>query len=143
FSNDNDAMHPPTHISKEEVDMDKLTFTPATNNADERPDPAQPGMQTPGLDQVPPSGPTTDERENSLPTQQSSIDDGSCPRCGHDERTSSMVATDTTYHECYRCGNSWETKEDVEGFEAGADLRWVLGSDEDEEDLSPRSAGMA
>lgn len=139
YSNDPDALAATVPISKEEADIEKLTFIPSDGgpqDADDRNDQAPDGS-TPGYQQVPPSGQTTDEHDNSYPGIQSSvqdipepIDDDTCPACGSLHTQSSMSSPTTVMHDCFRCGKVWETVDEWEGKTAsGADLSWVMTDD--------------
>lgn len=131
-----------TPISKEDADLQQLTFEPVEQSADDRNNEPPPGSQAPGHEQVPPSGQTTDEQAASTPemSAQSSVEND-CPRCGHREFTSAMITPEATEHNCFFCGNDWVTEEKPLEHAAGIDLSW-LNEDDDEEDLSPRRAGM-
>lgn len=134
-----------TPISKEDMEINKLSFEPVSQTADDRNNEPPPGSQAPGLEQVPPSGQTTDEEANRQPdmaAQSSVAVDPDCPRCGHREFTSSMITPDSTEHECFFCAHSWVTEEQGAEHQAGIDLEW-LKEDDDAEDLSPRRADMA
>ena len=131
-----------TPISKEDAELQKLTFEPVEQSADDRNNEPPPGSAAPGHEQVPPSGQTTDEQAASTPemSAQSSVEND-CPRCGHREFTSAMITPEATEHNCFFCGNDWVTEEKPLEHAAGIDLSW-LNEDDDEEDLSPRRAGM-
>lgn len=132
-------------ISKQDMEMQELTFEPLAQDADGRNNEPPPGSQTPGDNTVPPSGQTTDERANSeLPTPQSSVQDDACPHCGHNEHTSAMINPEATEHNCFRCGHDWVT-EDQDGrqVEAGIDLSWLKEDDGAEDFLAHRREGMA
>jgi DNA-directed RNA polymerase subunit M/transcription elongation factor TFIIS len=59
-------------------------------------------------------------------------DDDNCPRCASEHITSSMSSPTTSFHECYRCGHGWETREEEYGDRvASVDLSWL------NEDTSP------
>lgn len=211
FSNDPNALAASDTITKEEAQMENLTFTPSAENADQRGE-SPPGAQTPGDQQIPPSGQTTDEiansqqmsssvqkhapmsehdqyfggssgsaekalsamkkeygedkgesvfyalvnkRKKSMVTEadirqaefiaaqaqgtdnvlhslndipEPEIDDH-CPKCGHMTIESSMSSPTTMMHECFRCSNVWETKEDPYDYDGGgAGRSWVLDS---------------
>lgn len=101
-----------TPISKEDMQLQQLSFEPANQTADDQNNEPPPGSQAPGLAQVPPSGQTTDEQAASEPQMaaHSSVDND-CPRCGHREFTSSMITPESTEHSCFRCGHDWVTEE--------------------------------
>jgi DNA-directed RNA polymerase subunit RPC12/RpoP len=141
-----------TSISKEEQELQQLTFEPVNQTADDQNNEPPPGSQAPGYAQVPPSGQTTDEQAASEPQMaaQSSVDPD-CPRCGHREFTSSMITSEATEHSCFRCGHDWVTEEKDEYSHLGVAQReeWTnpaaewLNEDDNAEDLSPRRADMA
>lgn len=132
-------------ISKQDMEMQHLSFEPVNETVDDRNNEPPTGSQAPGFGQVPPSGQTTDERANSEPEMlaQSHVEnDPDCPRCGHREFTSSMINPESTEHNCFRCGHDWVTEEKPMEYQAGVDLSW-LNEDDDAEDLSPRQMGMS
>ncbi len=144
YGNDSNTLKSSVPISKEDMEMQELTFEPLAQNADDRNNEPPPGSQTPGEEQVPPSGQTTDERANSeLQPSQASVDDDSCPRCGHNEHTSSMINPDATEHDCFRCGHNWVTEEKGGRAEAGVDIGWVMEDDDAEDFLGARRQSMA
>lgn len=128
-------------ISKEEMEMEQLTFEPANQNADDQQEQPVQG-QTPGYEQVPPSGQTTDEHDQSFPQVSSVQDDDRCPRCGHNDHYSSMSGPEIEMHECYRCGHAWETRDEPISKEAGVDLSYLFEDDDAEDFLGPRRASM-
>jgi hypothetical protein len=139
-----------TPISKQDMEMQQLSFQPVNQTADDRNNEPPPGSQAPGLAQVPPSGQTTDEHSAQEPEMMAhSSVDPDCPRCGHMEYTSSMITPEATEHSCFRCGHDWvtEEKDDTQiGVGQGEDwsnpsAEW-LREDDNAEDLSPRQAGM-
>lgn len=132
-----------TPLSRQDMEMQHISFEPVGQNADEQNNEPPPGSAAPGHAQVPPSGQTTDEQAASEPQMaaQSSVDPD-CPRCGHREFTSSMITPEATEHSCFRCGHDWVTEEKGLEREAGIDLEW-LNEDDDADDLSPRRTEMA
>lgn len=132
-----------TPISRQDMELQKLSFEPINQTADDQNNEPPPGTQAPGHAQVPPSGQTTDEQAASEPQMaaQSSVDPD-CPRCGHREFTSAMITAEATEHNCFYCGHDWVTEEKGLEHEAGVDLEW-LNDDDDADDLSPRRTQMA
>lgn len=132
-----------TNISKEEMETHQLEFRPLGPGT-EREEP--PVGTAPGHEHMPPSGQTTDE-ENSLPVH-ASVDDDSCPKCGHNESREEMSAPDTLMHECFRCSKVWETKEAMVGIDVNSAQRdWVMensgpGSDDFFEEYERRRMGV-
>jgi hypothetical protein len=138
-----------TPISKQDMEMQQLSFEPVNQTADDQNNEPPPGSQAPGLAQVPPSGQTTDEHAGSEPEMMAhSSVDPDCPRCGHREFTSAMITAEATEHSCFRCGHDWVTEEKVEKFGSGQGEDWTnpsadwLNEDDNADDLSPRHAGM-
>lgn len=131
-----------TPISKQDMELQELSFEPVNRTADDQNNEPPPGSAAPGHAQVPPSGQTTDEQSASEPQMaaQSSVDPD-CPRCGHREFTSSMITAEATEHSCFRCGHDWVTEEKGLEREAGIDLEWI-NEDDSADDLSPRRAEM-
>lgn len=133
-----------TPISKEDAELQQLTFEPVDQTADDRNNEPPPGSQAPGYAQVPPSGQTTDEIDAQQPdmsAHSSVAHDPDCPRCGQREFTSSMISPEAIEHNCFRCGHDWVTEEKPMEHAGGVDLEW-LNEDDDAEDLSPRRMGM-
>src|SRR5208282_2715732 len=90
FAND-PSQHDPgtltssTPISKEDADLQQLSFEPVQQTADDQNNEPPPGSAAPGNAQVPPSGQTTDEQAASEPqmaTHSRVEHDPDCPRCG-------------------------------------------------------------
>lgn len=56
-----------------------------------------------------------------------------CPVCTSSHITSSMSSPTNEFHECYRCGNSWETR--TASVEAGPDATrdWLMADDPDDD----------
>jgi hypothetical protein len=151
FAND-PSQHDPnsltssTPISKEDADLQQLSFEPVQQTADDRNNEPPPGSAAPGNAQVPPSGQTTDEQAASEPqmaTHSRVEHDPDCPRCGHMEYTSSMISAEATEHNCFRCGHDWVTEEEGMEHQAGVDLSYLMEDEDAEDFLSPRRADMA
>ncbi len=133
-----------TPISKEDADLQQLSFEPVNQTADDQNNEPPPGSAAPGNAQVPPSGQTTDEQASSEPQMatHSSVE-SDCPRCGRMEVTSSMITPEATEHECFRCGHTWVTEEEPMEFTAGVDLSYLMEDEDAEDFLTPRRADMA
>jgi transposase-like protein len=137
-----------TPISKEDMELQELTFEPAAQSQEDRGNEPPPGEQAPGL---PPVRPTTDEQTAREPAMAHVEDplpgDELCPKCGSFEHTSSMISAEATEHDCYYCGHVWVTEEKTAGphMEDGEwvnpTAQWLL-EDDDAEDFSPRQRGM-
>lgn len=142
---DSDTMGYEYEISKQEAEMDGLTFEPAGNDehATDFSD-VRNNVQDVTGPNTEPQAPRTQlaaglnesveiEKEASL----------SCPECGESHRISSAMSSPTTIlHDCYRCANIWETQEKDEGREASVDLSWLNEDNNplDMGDLQPRMA---
>lgn len=157
FAND-PSQHDPgtltssTPISKEDADLQQLSFEPVNQTADDQNNEPPPGTAAPGTPQIPPSGQTTDEHSAQEPNLAHVKHDSDCPRCGRMEFTSSMISPEATEHNCFRCGHDWVTEERPDEHLGGTAQRenWTnpsaewLNEDEDAEDfLTPRRADMA
>lgn len=123
-----DQNTPDFHIKPDQLRTGKYTLEHTGVVQDS---PEQPLGGMPGLEQIPQSGPTTDEATNSYPNQGtlSSVKpedyDDLCHKCGCDWITHTASSETTTMHECARCGSAWETKDEWEGRQANADLNWL------------------
>jgi hypothetical protein len=122
---------PDFKVNRQEAQLEHYTFVPTRegegiDNRGELP----PG--TPGLEQVPPSGQTTDQHQDSYPnTSVSHVeDDPPCTKCGASMVDHTMSAADTIMHECVKCAHVWETHDQFEGREAGVDLAWLMHDDD-------------
>lgn len=142
-----------TPLSRQEMEMQHISFEPVGQTADDQNNEPPPGSSAPGHEQVPPSGQTTDEQAASQPEMaaQSSVQDDDCPRCGHHEFTSSMITPEAKEHNCFRCGHDWVTEEKDDYSHLGVAQReeWTnsaadwLNEDDNADDLTPRRAEMA
>ena len=139
-----------TPISKEDADLQQLSFEPVNQTADDRNNEPPPGSAAPGYAQVPPSGQTTDEQMAQEPQMMHARveHDPDCPRCGSFEFTSSMITPEATEHSCFRCGHDWVVEEKDERLGVAQREGWTnpsadwLNEDEDAEDFSQRSHDM-
>lgn len=141
FANDPNSLQHQISLTKEEIDLQGITFKPAVDET-QAPESQEgpPGTAAPG--QVPPMQ-TTDEHENSFPNMSSvrSVaeveeppDPDTCPKCGHHVITSSMSGPETIMNECYRCTHAWETRDAMEGVEEDLEKRsWLMNNDEDDD----------
>lgn len=139
--NDPNTLEASHTVTREEMQMQNLTFSPVQQNADQQNPEPPPGQAAPGLPQVPPSGQTTDEIANSFPAHSnvtSNLDDiaeppdvDHCPKCGHRHFESSMSSETTIMNSCYnpKCGHVWEVKDEPMGYEAGVSNRDWLNED--------------
>jgi ssDNA-binding Zn-finger/Zn-ribbon topoisomerase 1 len=133
-----DELSAPVHISKEEHDMEGLSFVPLDGGQG----PGDSQASQPLDQQVPPTtgAPEGGQREPALSHVGASADvdedqyeeeDGRCPKCSHTHVASSMSSPETEYHECYRCGNAWETRASSFERESSVDLSWLNESNDD------------
>jgi DNA-directed RNA polymerase subunit RPC12/RpoP len=125
----NDESQPLTYqheITKEEADLEGLSFTPGSGDSDA-------GEQS--LDQYADSSqaPVNTEAQpapsTSYPSTASSVESGlsgdMCPRCAGTHISSELSSPTTNYHECFKCGHSWETKEEDYIDENTASREWI------------------
>jgi DNA-directed RNA polymerase subunit M/transcription elongation factor TFIIS len=101
-------------VSRKEADLEQLTFVPSDGQQD---DPAAED-DTPVNTQVQPT---------PQPQMHSHVEpqDDNCPKCSSTHLTSSMSSPDTEFHECYKCGHGWETRDSFAGREASS-AAWLL-----------------
>ena len=141
-----------TPISKEDMELQELTFEPVAKSQEDRGNEPPPGEQAPGM---PPVRPTTDEQTAREPAM-AHVAEGVCPKCGSVEHTAAMISPEEgvygTEYDCYYCGHVWVTEERDDPRLAGLVREgedWVnpnaewLREDDDAEDLSPRALGMS
>lgn len=114
YGNDDSGNEPLTYrheIPREDLELQKLTFEPSGA------DPHEDSQQTDATDQTPgqpltstepqPTNPTTDQHIGSTEEP----DDTGCPKCASEDLNTHMSSATTSFHECFRCGHGWETKE--------------------------------
>jgi hypothetical protein len=58
--------------------------------------------------------------------------ESSCRKCASTMIDHEMFSADKTMHQCVRCGNAWETKDEYAGREAGVDLAWLVADDDED-----------
>lgn len=141
YSNGQDDGSQAFDISRHEAQLEHYEFVAQGDqeqNIDDRN--TEPPAGTPGLEQVPPSGPTTDQVADSYPnTALSHVEpdeDPSCMKCGSTTVDHGMVSPTRHSHDCVRCGHYWETADEFQGRSSGVDLSWVLGSNLPEDDFN-------
>jgi RimJ/RimL family protein N-acetyltransferase len=136
---DSDTMGYSYEISKEEAEMDELTFEPAGDDESATTDFSDARNNVQDV-----TGPNTEPQAPR--TQFSSLNEAAveedarpvCPNCGEGRRISSSMSSPTTIeHDCYRCAHIWETTEELEEHTAGVDLSWI------NEDDAPWDEGFA
>lgn len=117
-----------THdISREEVQTEGITFVPIND-----------GTEVPEQE---PSQMDDAQRVNTEPTPsvqtpmvQQHAHVNQCSNCGELQGiTSSMSSPTTYYHECFRCGNGWETRETSVESDDNLDSRSWLNEDDDDD----------
>jgi DNA-directed RNA polymerase subunit M/transcription elongation factor TFIIS len=52
--------------------------------------------------------------------------DDSCPKCGSDHASTHMSSATTEFHECFRCGHGWETREEDYHTAGAIGAEWIL-----------------
>jgi ssDNA-binding Zn-finger/Zn-ribbon topoisomerase 1 len=76
---------------------------------------------------------TVNKKKHSTVEEPEPVDDGRCPNCTSSHTSSIMSSPTTEYHDCYRCGNSWETRVADISVEDGADQRaWLMQDGDDD-----------
>lgn len=61
-----------------------------------------------------------------LPVRERESQEDLCPKCASQHVSSELSSATTSFHECFRCGHGWETKEEDFFVEGGIDRDWVL-----------------
>lgn len=124
---------PTFEIHANQMAQGKYTFQPSQSLAQDQPEPPLGGM--PGMEQIPESGPTTDEMVNSYPNEGTTshvagdvLTEDLCHKCGCDWITHTASSPSTTMHECASCLTAWETKDEFEGRQSNYDLSWIRES---------------
>ncbi len=117
-------------ITKREADIESLTFVPRDGSQEPIPEQAQ-------QDPTAPPAPVNTQTEEvpNVPRQLSHVEaaaeeeipdpDEFCPRCASNHFTSSMSSATTMFHECYKCANTWETKEEDYIDHNTASREWI------------------
>lgn len=54
------------------------------------------------------------------------VNDDSCPKCGSEHASSHMSSATTEFHECFRCGHGWETREEDFSTQGARGAEWIL-----------------
>lgn len=117
-------------IPLQEAQMDGLTFTPSDESADTVEDYADQTTQAP-VNTEPVASPNTADTPQAVRSHveddEDEPDDSVCSKCSGTHIASSMSSPETMFHECYRCGNTWETRESSYGSREGsATAAWLL-----------------
>lgn len=133
----NDTLSYTYEISREEFDMDGLSFEPESDS--QAPD----GFsdQQNNVQDVPPApAPQSQQVQTSSLNAESGV--LSCPECGNSHHiVSSMTSPTTVEYDCYRCAHTWEVKDEDESVTAGLQARsWLQEDDSFDDDwLMPQS----
>lgn len=113
-------------ISKEEVDLQQLTFEPSDGDSDageQNLDEYANSNQAPVFTEPQPA-PSPEVRASNY----EDLPEDMCPRCANEHVSSELSSPTTSYHECYRCGHAWETKEEDFVDENTANRSWIMES---------------
>lgn len=113
-------------ISKEEADLQQLTFEPSDGDSDageQDLDEYANSNQAPVFTE-PQSAPSPEVRASNY----EDLPDDMCPRCANEHVSSELSSPTTSFHECYRCGHAWETKEEDFVDENTANRSWIMES---------------
>lgn len=110
-------------ITKDEAQLEGLTFIPQDGQHEDAngPENGQPDTSEAPVNTEP--TPASHQHETRASVE---ADEEKCPKCSSEHVTSSMSSSTTSFHECYRCGNSWETKEDDYSTDGSKVAAWVL-----------------
>jgi hypothetical protein len=125
FSPDPAHQHQPYQheVTREEVELEGLTFVPKDGQHENAngPENGQPDTSEAPVNTE--LAPVSEQHETRASVQ---VDDDVCPKCSSEHVTSSMSSSTTSFHECYRCGNAWETKEDDYSTDGSKAAAWIL-----------------
>jgi hypothetical protein len=118
-------------IPREEVDLEQLTFVPSDGNSqageqslEEYQQREQAPVNTEPVDQPHIDPRTTSAKEE--PEEQPELRDDVCPTCMSTHVASQLSSPTTSFHECYKCGAAWETKEEDYIDENTANRQWLM-----------------
>jgi DNA-directed RNA polymerase subunit RPC12/RpoP len=114
-------------ITKEEADLEGLTFVPSdgdSNAGEQNLDQYADSSQAP-VNTEPTPRPTSSVKEAEEEPERELRDD-MCPVCASQHIASELSSPTTSFHECYRCGNSWETKEEDYVDQNTANRKWIM-----------------
>jgi DNA-directed RNA polymerase subunit M/transcription elongation factor TFIIS len=109
-------------ITRDEVQLDGLTFAPSDGQEQEH---------TPEEQQEDPNGPLepANTEQQEVPHIQQPLssvqDDDHCPKCANTRFSSEMSSPTTTFHECDKCAHVWETKEQDYIDHNTANREWI------------------
>ena len=113
-------------ITREEFQLEKYQF----QKADQDPQQTQQPQEGSAIGQTPQGSQFTEPVQQPTISPRGSVEvpDDHCPKCAGKHISSSMSSPTTSFHECYKCGHYWESKE--EDFEAdGAQQRsWIMSN---------------
>lgn len=145
YSNTDDGSKPLEYqheIPREEAQLEHLTFVPSDGSQGDPSDPvqAQPDQGAPqapvNTEPVTAVGDGAGIHSHVSATEEApEVDDSKCPRCASDHITSSLSSATTSFHECYRCAHSWETKEEDFSDPNVERRSWVMEDDGNGDDF--------
>lgn len=117
-------------IGKGEADLYQYTFEPAQGGQPEpTPEQAQDDGQPSPVNTEPVTTPDIQHQHSHVEASEETPDpDEYCPRCATAHISSAMSSPTTTFHECYKCAHTWETKEEdyIDNNTAGRE--WIKDS---------------
>lgn len=122
-------MNARVELPLQEVQTEGLTFDPAEDPASSAHEDYQDQTEPGPINTEPQQAPNVDQPAGQLRShvEEPGRDEDSCPKCASEHISSSMSSPTNTFHECYRCGHGWETKEEDYGTTASAtDLSWIM-----------------
>lgn len=94
-------------ITREEVQLEGITFNPSSSQ-----DSSPEDQQEDPDGSIEPAESPTQESPNVQPLSSvETPDEDHCPRCSNLHISSEMSSPTTVFHECFKCGHGWETKE--------------------------------
>lgn len=127
FGDDEDQVVGYKHeIPLQEIQMEGITFTPSTGNdaTDQTLDQSGPDTNAP-VNTEPVEQPQTEEVRSHVEASEEIEVDDSCPKCAGQHIASQMSSPTTSFHECYRCGHAWETREEDYTDHNTASREWL------------------
>lgn len=114
-------------INREEAELEGYTFQVGDQSPEPTPEQAQ-GDGTPApVNTEPQQVPDIPRNVSSVQSSEEQPDpDEYCPKCASQHISSTMSSPTTSFHECFRCGNAWETKEEDYRDEHTASRDWLM-----------------
>lgn len=142
FSNNPEALSDPSdpsaqqsqggyqyEVTREELELQKLTFEPNDGSLEPTPEEGDPQEQAP-VNTEPQAVPDIEQHQLSSVQEEADV----CPRCSDRRFSSEMSSATTSFHECFRCGHGWETKEEDYIDENVTKRAWVMESSGPDDD---------